>query len=55
MVMQPFDRVERGQDCPFLPSREIRDMLARQHQSAVDCTEIAEMETPGIVAEAAEG
>src|SRR5262249_43436051 len=42
-------RIERRQDCPLLLSRQIRDMLACQHETAIDSAEVAVMQAPRIV------
>src|SRR5262245_17995003 len=47
--VQPLQRIERRQDCPLLLSRQIRDMLACQHETAIDSAEVAVMQAPRIV------
>jgi hypothetical protein len=49
-AVQPLHRIQRRQDCPLLPGREIRNVLACQHETAIDRAEVTIMQAPGIVA-----
>src|SRR6516164_8308571 len=42
-IMQPRDGIERRQDRPLLPGRNVRRMLARQNDPAIDLAEIVVM------------
>ena len=47
--MQPLHRVEGGEDCTFLPGRDKRGVLAREHDAAVDPAEVVIMRAARVV------
>jgi len=53
-AVQPLYSIERRQDCPLLPRREIREVFAGKHETAIDGAEVVVMQTPGVVAPMAE-